>query len=170
MRSRLPAAPHRPAVCWMKTRWSNTLDSLPHPTATSDTSSWITLSFSACWSSRWETSRVRATRFTSHSSGTFQLWFLINAFVSADPCPSVTMLIRGMSGRHAWTMQLFHQPRGARANQKVRCKLNHQSECRCAFSSQSEAIKMACERMWLLRFSIWEWSASWQFCWSAKKS
>ncbi|XP_072571548.1 ral GTPase-activating protein subunit beta isoform X4 [Paramormyrops kingsleyae] len=35
-----------------------------------------------------------------------------------NPCPSLTMLIRGMSGRHAWTMQLFHQPRGARANQK----------------------------------------------------
>lgn len=37
-----------------------------------------------------------------------------------DPSPSVTVLIRGTAGRHAWTMQLFHQPRGARANQRVR--------------------------------------------------
>ena len=37
-----------------------------------------------------------------------------------DPSPSVTVLIRGTAGRHAWTMQLIHQPRGARANQRVR--------------------------------------------------
>ncbi|KAK6303104.1 hypothetical protein J4Q44_G00255580 [Coregonus suidteri] len=35
-----------------------------------------------------------------------------------NPSPSVTVLIRGMAGRHAWTMQLFHQPREARANQR----------------------------------------------------
>lgn len=40
--------------------------------------------------------------------------------VFSDPSPSVTVLIRGTAGRHAWTMQLFHQPRGARANQRVR--------------------------------------------------
>lgn len=45
-----------------------------------------------------------------------------------DPCPSVTMLVRGMCGRHAWTMQLFHQPRGARANQKVIYSTNNQPE------------------------------------------
>lgn len=41
-------------------------------------------------------------------------------FNVADPSPSVTVLIRGTAGRHAWTMQLIHQPRGARANQRVR--------------------------------------------------
>lgn len=46
---------------------------------------------------------------------------------SADPSPSVTVLIRGTAGRHAWTMQLFHQPRGARANQRVR---SHCATCR----------------------------------------
>lgn len=49
-----------------------------------------------------------------------------------DPSPSVTVLIRGTAGRHAWTMQLIHQPRGARANQKVRshCQmLLHEKHC-----------------------------------------
>lgn len=42
-----------------------------------------------------------------------------NVSFLTDPSPSVTVLIRGTAGRHAWTMQLFHQPRGARANQRV---------------------------------------------------
>lgn len=48
--------------------------------------------------------------------------FFINESISVltDPSPSVTVLIRGTAGRHAWTMQLFHQPRGARASQRVR--------------------------------------------------
>lgn len=49
-------------------------------------------------------------------------YFFIYAIMSnvTDPSPSVTVLIRGTAGRHAWTMQLIHQPRGARANQRVR--------------------------------------------------
>lgn len=48
--------------------------------------------------------------------------YVIYAVISnvTDPSPSVTVLIRGTAGRHAWTMQLIHQPRGARANQRVR--------------------------------------------------
>ncbi|ELT94828.1 hypothetical protein CAPTEDRAFT_133737 [Capitella teleta] len=33
------------------------------------------------------------------------------AFLSSDPLPTVTAIIRGPFGRHAWTMQLRHQPR-----------------------------------------------------------
>ncbi|KAI1897030.1 hypothetical protein AGOR_G00078920 [Albula goreensis] len=35
------------------------------------------------------------------------------------PCPSLMVLIRGAAGRHAWTMQLHHQPRATRASQRV---------------------------------------------------
>ncbi|XP_072259767.1 ral GTPase-activating protein subunit beta isoform X6 [Pyxicephalus adspersus] len=37
----------------------------------------------------------------------------------SNPSPSITVLIRGMSGRHAWSMQLCHLPRAARANQRM---------------------------------------------------
>ncbi|ETE70670.1 Ral GTPase-activating protein subunit beta, partial [Ophiophagus hannah] len=36
-----------------------------------------------------------------------------------DFFPSVTILIRGMSGRHAWAQQLCLLPRGAKSNQKL---------------------------------------------------
>lgn len=39
-----------------------------------------------------------------------------------DSFPSVTVLIRGTSGRFAWAQQLCLLPRGAKANQKVSIK------------------------------------------------
>ncbi|XP_062401605.1 ral GTPase-activating protein subunit beta isoform X1 [Sardina pilchardus] len=76
-----------------------------------------------------EETLIKYSRLTSTSHSNFRYFVLDNSVILAmleqplgneqtDPCPSVTMLIRGMSGRHAWTMQLFHQPRGARASQK----------------------------------------------------
>nr|XP_046167531.1 ral GTPase-activating protein subunit beta-like isoform X4 [Oncorhynchus gorbuscha] len=76
-----------------------------------------------------EDTLIKYSRLTSTSRKNFRYFVLDNSVILAmleqplgneqtDPCPSVTMLIRGMSGRHAWTMQLFHQPRGARASQK----------------------------------------------------
>ncbi|XP_056606388.1 ral GTPase-activating protein subunit beta isoform X3 [Triplophysa dalaica] len=75
-----------------------------------------------------EDTLIKYSRLTSTSHSNFRYIVLDNSVILAmleqplgneqNPCPSVTMLIRGMSGRHAWTMQLFHQPRGARANQK----------------------------------------------------
>uniref|UniRef100_A0A8C2BHE7 Ral GTPase-activating protein subunit beta n=1 Tax=Cyprinus carpio TaxID=7962 RepID=A0A8C2BHE7_CYPCA len=77
-----------------------------------------------------EDTLIKYSRLTSTSHSNFRYFVLDNSVILAmleqplgneqNPCPSVTMLIRGMSGRHAWTMQLFHQPREARANQKVR--------------------------------------------------
>uniref|UniRef100_A0A8C7TTK0 Ral GTPase-activating protein subunit beta n=1 Tax=Oncorhynchus mykiss TaxID=8022 RepID=A0A8C7TTK0_ONCMY len=76
-----------------------------------------------------EDTLIKYSRLTSTSCKNFRYFVLDNSVILAmleqplgneqNPCPSVTMLIRGMSGRHAWTMQLFHQPRGARASQKV---------------------------------------------------
>ncbi|XP_018581458.1 ral GTPase-activating protein subunit beta isoform X5 [Scleropages formosus] len=76
-----------------------------------------------------EDTLIRCSRLTSTSRSHFRYFVLDSSVLLAmleqplgneqNPCPSVTMLIRGMSGRHAWTMQLYHQPRGARANQKV---------------------------------------------------
>uniref|UniRef100_A0A671SKM0 Ral GTPase-activating protein subunit beta n=1 Tax=Sinocyclocheilus anshuiensis TaxID=1608454 RepID=A0A671SKM0_9TELE len=75
-----------------------------------------------------EDTLIKYSRLTSTSHSNFRYFVLDNSVILAmleqplgneqNPSPSVTMLIRGMSGRHAWTMQLFHQPRGARANQK----------------------------------------------------
>ncbi|XP_051562541.1 ral GTPase-activating protein subunit beta-like isoform X3 [Myxocyprinus asiaticus] len=99
-----------------------------------------------------EDTLIKYSRLTSTSHSNFRYFVLDNSVILAmleqplgneqNPCPSVTMLIRGMSGRHAWTMQLFHQPRGARANQKVRTSRHHQSEHRCTFRSQSKPDKM----------------------------
>ncbi|XP_048111470.1 ral GTPase-activating protein subunit beta [Alosa alosa] len=77
-----------------------------------------------------EETLIKYSRLTSTSHSNFRYFVLDNSVILAmleqplgneqtDPCPSITMLIRGMSGRHAWTMQLFHQPRGARASQKA---------------------------------------------------
>ncbi|XP_063071228.1 ral GTPase-activating protein subunit beta isoform X8 [Engraulis encrasicolus] len=75
-----------------------------------------------------EETLIRCSHLSSTSHQHFRYFVLDNSVILAmleqplgneqNPCPSVTMLIRGMSGRHAWTMQLFHQPRAARANQK----------------------------------------------------
>ncbi|XP_062315849.1 ral GTPase-activating protein subunit beta isoform X3 [Osmerus eperlanus] len=75
-----------------------------------------------------EDTLIRYSRLTSTSHRNFRYFVLDNSVILAmleqplgneqNPSPSITMLIRGMSGRHAWTMQLFHQPRGARASQK----------------------------------------------------
>lgn len=75
-----------------------------------------------------EETLIKYSRLTSTSHSNFRYFVLDNSVILAmleqslgneqNPCPSVTMLVRGMCGRHAWTMQLFHQPRGARANQK----------------------------------------------------
>ncbi|XP_051996717.1 ral GTPase-activating protein subunit beta-like isoform X2 [Xyrauchen texanus] len=76
-----------------------------------------------------EDTLIKYSRLTSTSHSNFRYFVLDNSVIlgmleqplgnEQNPCPSVTMLIRGMSGRHAWTMQLFHQPKGARANQKM---------------------------------------------------
>ncbi|XP_023853035.1 ral GTPase-activating protein subunit beta isoform X4 [Salvelinus sp. IW2-2015] len=82
-----------------------------------------------------EDTLIKYSRLTSTSHKNFRYFVLDNSVILAMleqplgneqsqlsstcyPCPSVTMLIRGMSGRHAWTMQLFHQPREARASHK----------------------------------------------------
>ncbi|KAL4646238.1 ral GTPase-activating protein subunit beta-like isoform X10 [Arapaima gigas] len=75
-----------------------------------------------------EETLIRYSRLTSTSRNNFRYFVLDNSVILAmleqplgneqNPCPALTMLIRGMSGRHAWTMQLYHQPRGARASQK----------------------------------------------------
>uniref|UniRef100_A0A674BGG8 Ral GTPase-activating protein subunit beta n=1 Tax=Salmo trutta TaxID=8032 RepID=A0A674BGG8_SALTR len=75
-----------------------------------------------------EDTLIKYSRLTSTSHKNFRYFVLDNSVILAmleqplgneqNPCPSVTMLIRGMSGRHAWTMQLFHQPREARASHK----------------------------------------------------
>ncbi|KAI4894193.1 hypothetical protein NFI96_011735 [Prochilodus magdalenae] len=75
-----------------------------------------------------EDTLIKYSRLTSTSHSNFRYYVLDNSVILAmleqplgneqNPCPSVTVLIRGTCGRHAWTMQLFHQPRGARANQK----------------------------------------------------
>uniref|UniRef100_A0A3P8YA54 Ral GTPase-activating protein subunit beta n=1 Tax=Esox lucius TaxID=8010 RepID=A0A3P8YA54_ESOLU len=77
-----------------------------------------------------EDTLIKYSRLTSTSRKNFRYFVLDNSVILAmleqplgneqtDPCPSVTMLIRGVSGRHVWTMQLFHQPRGARGCQKA---------------------------------------------------
>ncbi|XP_023691041.1 ral GTPase-activating protein subunit beta isoform X13 [Paramormyrops kingsleyae] len=76
-----------------------------------------------------EDTLIRYSRLTSTSRDNFRYFVLDNSVILAmleqplgneqNPCPAVTILIRGVSGRHAWTMQLYHQPRVARANQKV---------------------------------------------------
>ncbi|XP_076100413.1 ral GTPase-activating protein subunit beta-like isoform X2 [Mytilus galloprovincialis] len=40
-----------------------------------------------------------------------------------DPLPTVTSLIRGPFGRHAWTMQLRHSPRNNKINSRSRSRL-----------------------------------------------
>ncbi|KAF6728008.1 Ral GTPase-activating protein subunit beta [Oryzias melastigma] len=75
-----------------------------------------------------EDTLIRYARLSSTGASNFRYFVLDNSVILAmleqplgneqNPSPSVTVLIRGTAGRHAWTMQLFHQPRGARANQR----------------------------------------------------
>ncbi|XP_035761413.1 ral GTPase-activating protein subunit beta isoform X1 [Neolamprologus brichardi] len=75
-----------------------------------------------------EDTLIRYARLSATGASNFRYFVLENSVILAmleqplgneqNPSPSVTVLIRGTAGRHAWTMQLFHQPRGARANQR----------------------------------------------------
>ncbi|KAJ8016428.1 hypothetical protein DPEC_G00007110 [Dallia pectoralis] len=75
-----------------------------------------------------EDTLIRYARLSATGPSNFRYFVLDNSVIlgmleqplgnEQNPSPSVTVLIRGMTGRHAWTMQLFHQPRGARANQR----------------------------------------------------
>ncbi|XP_047224256.1 ral GTPase-activating protein subunit beta-like isoform X3 [Girardinichthys multiradiatus] len=76
-----------------------------------------------------EDTLIRYARLSATGACNFRYFVLDNSVILAmleqplgneqNPSPSVTVLIRGTAGRHAWTMQLFHQPRGARANQRM---------------------------------------------------
>ncbi|XP_013870835.1 ral GTPase-activating protein subunit beta isoform X2 [Austrofundulus limnaeus] len=76
-----------------------------------------------------EDTLIRYARLSATGVCNFRYFVLDNSVILAmleqplgneqNPSPSVTVLIRGTAGRHAWTMQLFHQPRGARANQRM---------------------------------------------------
>ncbi|KAJ8369641.1 hypothetical protein SKAU_G00096690 [Synaphobranchus kaupii] len=76
-----------------------------------------------------EDTLIRCSRLAATGRNNFRYFVLDNSVILAmleqplgneqNPCPSLTVLIRGTSGRHAWTMQLHHQPRAARASQKV---------------------------------------------------
>uniref|UniRef100_A0A8D0ASA5 Ral GTPase-activating protein subunit beta n=1 Tax=Sander lucioperca TaxID=283035 RepID=A0A8D0ASA5_SANLU len=76
-----------------------------------------------------EDTLIRFARLSATGASNFRYFVLDNSVILAmleqplgneqNPSPSVTVLIRGTAGRHAWTMQLFHQPRGAWANQRV---------------------------------------------------
>ncbi|XP_036357187.1 ral GTPase-activating protein subunit beta isoform X7 [Octopus sinensis] len=71
-----------------------------------------------------------AKNTSSHDQGSpFRYFVLENSIILAlleqplgnleDPLPTVTALIRGPFGRHAWTMQLRHQPRKVINNSKA---------------------------------------------------
>uniref|UniRef100_A0A1A7Z8F9 Ral GTPase-activating protein subunit beta n=2 Tax=Iconisemion striatum TaxID=60296 RepID=A0A1A7Z8F9_9TELE len=76
-----------------------------------------------------EDTLIRYARLSATGVSNFRYFVLDNSVILAmleqplgneqNPSPSVTVLIRGTAGRHAWTMQLFHQPRGARASQRM---------------------------------------------------
>uniref|UniRef100_A0A803TNC2 Ral GTPase-activating protein subunit beta n=1 Tax=Anolis carolinensis TaxID=28377 RepID=A0A803TNC2_ANOCA len=77
-----------------------------------------------------ETTLIKYSRLPSINKFSFRYFVLDNSVILAmleqplgneqnDFFPSVTILIRGMSGRHAWAQQLCLLPRGAKANQKT---------------------------------------------------
>ncbi|CAB1354255.1 unnamed protein product [Coregonus sp. 'balchen'] len=67
-----------------------------------------------------EDTLIKYSRLTSTSRKNFRYFVLDNSVILAMlEQPLGNEQSQGMSGRHAWTMQLFHQPRGARASQKV---------------------------------------------------
>ncbi|XP_063816263.1 ral GTPase-activating protein subunit beta isoform X1 [Pseudophryne corroboree] len=77
-----------------------------------------------------EMTLITYSRIPTVSKYSFRYFVLDNSVILAmleqplgneqsNPSPSITVLIRGMSGRHAWAMQLCHLPRAARANQRM---------------------------------------------------
>uniref|UniRef100_A0A674NWH6 Ral GTPase-activating protein subunit beta n=1 Tax=Takifugu rubripes TaxID=31033 RepID=A0A674NWH6_TAKRU len=94
------------------------LGAFPSPSGTASTCSLLN-----------EDTLIRYARLSATGASNFRYFVLENSVILAmleqplgneqNPSPSVTVLIRGTAGRHAWTMQLIHQPRGARANQRV---------------------------------------------------
>ncbi|XP_061487702.1 ral GTPase-activating protein subunit beta isoform X2 [Rhineura floridana] len=77
-----------------------------------------------------EITLIKYSRLPSINKYSFRYFVLDNSVILAmleqplgneqnDFFPSVTILIRGMSGRHAWVQQLSLLPRGAKANQKM---------------------------------------------------
>ncbi|XP_056898134.1 ral GTPase-activating protein subunit beta isoform X3 [Takifugu flavidus] len=93
------------------------LGAFPSPSGTASTCSLLN-----------EDTLIRYARLSATGASNFRYFVLENSVILAmleqplgneqNPSPSVTVLIRGTAGRHAWTMQLIHQPRGARANQR----------------------------------------------------
>ncbi|KAH0619031.1 hypothetical protein JD844_018634 [Phrynosoma platyrhinos] len=77
-----------------------------------------------------EITLIKYSRLPSINKYSFRYFVLDNSVILAmleqplgneqnDFFPSVTILIRGMSGRHAWAQQLCLLPRGAKSNQKM---------------------------------------------------
>ncbi|XP_030068303.1 ral GTPase-activating protein subunit beta isoform X3 [Microcaecilia unicolor] len=77
-----------------------------------------------------EATLIKCSHLPTLNKSSFRYFVLDNSVILAmleqplnteqnNRCPSITVLIRGMSGRHAWAMQLCHLPRSARANQKL---------------------------------------------------
>ncbi|XP_063311815.1 ral GTPase-activating protein subunit beta isoform X3 [Pelobates fuscus] len=77
-----------------------------------------------------ERTLITYSRLPTVSKYSFRYFVLDNSVILAmleqplgneqsNPSPSITVLIRGMSGRHAWSMQLCHLPRAARASQRM---------------------------------------------------
>ncbi|KAJ7395869.1 hypothetical protein BTVI_150755 [Pitangus sulphuratus] len=80
-----------------------------------------------------ETTLIKYSRLPTINKHSFRYFVLDNSVILAmleqplgneqnDSFPSVTVLIRGTSGRFAWAQQLCLLPRGAKANQKVSIK------------------------------------------------
>uniref|UniRef100_A0A5F8G761 Ral GTPase-activating protein subunit beta n=1 Tax=Monodelphis domestica TaxID=13616 RepID=A0A5F8G761_MONDO len=77
-----------------------------------------------------ETTLINCSRLPTLNRHSFRYFVLDNSVILAmleqplgndqnDSFPSVTVLVRGMSGRLAWIQQLSLLPRGAKANQKL---------------------------------------------------
>ncbi|XP_043382549.1 ral GTPase-activating protein subunit beta isoform X8 [Chelonia mydas] len=77
-----------------------------------------------------ETTLIKYSRLPTINKHSFRYFVLDNSVILAmleqplgneqnDSFPSVTVLIRGVSGRLAWAQQLCLLPRGAKANQKM---------------------------------------------------
>ncbi|KAJ6661014.1 hypothetical protein lerEdw1_016815 [Lerista edwardsae] len=77
-----------------------------------------------------EITLIKCSRLPSINKYSFRYFVLDNSVILAmleqplgneqiDFFPAVTILIRGMSGRHAWAQQLCLLPKGAKSNQKM---------------------------------------------------
>ncbi|KAM9296042.1 ral GTPase-activating protein subunit beta [Gastrophryne carolinensis] len=95
------------------------LDAFPPPSGPASTCSLVN-----------ETTLITYSRLPTVSKYSFRYFVLDNSVILAmleqplgneqsNPSPSITVLIRGMSGRHAWSMQLCHLPRAQRVNQRM---------------------------------------------------